>query len=691
MSSPVTDLPGVGQKRAETLLKLGIETTTDLLNHYPFRYEDRRRPVLISELSDGEAALARIRVKRVIRAPAAVRGAFKSRIPMKVVCGDESGEMTLLYFNARWMSGVFHEGTEYWVYGTPKRDLMGVSMAHPEIEAIPEGTDDEGQGGGAGAGIVPVYPLTAGLTQKFLRNLVRHAIPYAESAPETLPEEIVKERRLAPAFYALTNIHFPADEHALNAARYRLVYEELFLFQIRILFSRGTDGADKGKRTCAGGLTVDKAAELFPYELTGAQQRAIEDVRKDMSGAGVMNRLLQGDVGSGKTAVAAAAAFFAAESGFQTAIMAPTEILAVQHFEEFSRLFQDSGIRICLLTSGISAARKREAAEGIQNGDIAIAIGTHALIEPDIVFKNLGLVVTDEQHRFGVRQRLRLREKGEAPDTLVMTATPIPRTLALMLYADLDVSVLDEMPPGRKPVTTRFIDSAKRDDAYGFAERIMAAGGQVYIVAPSIGDEDGEIEEAGIPMASAIELKEEMAERFPHRRIALLHGRMKGDHKEETMRMFTAGEIDMLVCTIVIEVGVNVPNATMMIIENAERFGLAGIHQLRGRVGRGAAKSFCVMISDADTEPAVKRLETLVQETDGFRIAELDLELRGQGDLFGIRQHGLAGFKLADPARHMDILHDANRDAQALLARDHGLGLQEHATLRRAVEEGYRE
>jgi len=615
---------------------------------------------------------------------------------MKVLCGDESGEMTLLYFNARWMAGVFREGAEYWVYGTAHRDLAGVSMAHPEVESIPEGAED-GEAALAGAGFVPVYPLTAGVTQKFLRGLVKSAMPEAASVSDVLPAENAAARRLAPVGYALENIHFPADEHALNAARYRLIYEELFLFQAQVLYARKRGDADTGVCTASESLKPDEAAGLFTYELTGAQRRAIAEIHADMASTSPMRRLLQGDVGSGKTAVAAAAAFFAAKSGFQTAIMAPTEILAAQHFTEFSRLFRDVGISVCMLTSGLSAAQKREAKEGLISGENMIAIGTHALLEPDVTFKNLGLVVTDEQHRFGVRQRLRLREKGKAPDTLVMTATPIPRTLALMLYADLDLSVLDEMPPGRKPVTTRYINSGKRDDAYDFAERVMASGRQVYVVAPSIGDDEGfdqvidsdglvSDETQSVVMASALELVEELAERFPHRRVEVLHGRMKGEKKEEIMQRFTVGLIDMLVSTVVIEVGVNVPNATMMIVESAERFGLAGLHQLRGRVGRGAAKSFCVLISDATTELAVKRLETVAREADGFRIAELDMELRGSGDLFGVRQHGLMGFKIADPAKHMDILQAANRDAQETLARDSGLCLPEHAALRRRIE-----
>ena len=679
--APVTALPGVGAKRAEILGRLGIASVEDLLRHYPVRYEDRRKPVSSSKLKDGEPALARVRVLRIIRAPAYVRGGAgggrAGRIPMKVVCSDESGELTLLFFNARWLSGAFTEGAEYWVYGTPRRDLAGVSMAHPDFEpaSAGEGADDA-QGSAAGPGIVPVYPLTAGVSQRNIRSLVRAALHAAEQAPENLPKELTEERRLAPLSYALWHIHFPEDEHALNAARYRLVYEEFFMLQARLLYRRSVTGAGaEGKRTCAAAFSADDAAGLFPYELTKAQQRSIEEIRSDMAGSTQMNRLLQGDVGSGKTAVAAASAMFAAKSGFQSVIMAPTEILAAQHYEEFSRIFGETGIRIALLTSGLTPRQKNEVKEGLRNGETDIAIGTHALLEPDVAFIRLGLVVTDEQHRFGVQQRLTLREKGGAPDTLVMTATPIPRTLALMLYADLEVSVLDEMPPGRKAVSTRFVDPDRRAAVYDFAEREMAEGRQVYVVAPKIGDdEEAEAEKQGdsefdTMLSTALGLAEELALRFPHRRVEALHGRMKSGEKEDIMRAFSAGEIDMLVSTVVIEVGVNVPNATMMIVENAERFGLAQLHQLRGRVGRGAAKSYCVLISDSKSGLAVKRCETLAKENDGFRIAELDLTLRGPGDIFGVRQHGLPEFKIADPAKHMEILKKANHDAQRYAAQ----------------------
>jgi len=682
---PVTSLPGIGVKRAETLLKLQIRNIDDLLRHYPRRYEDRRRPEPVLSLKNGVAALVRVYVRRVINAPAGMR-----RIPMKVICGDDSGEVTLLFFNTRWLSRAFAEGQEYWVYGTPRIGLAGFFMAHPDFEAVTQ-AGAEGNVQDAGAGIIPIYPLTAGLTQKYLRAAIRAAMPATENMTEFLPDSLLMKRRLAPLAYALKQIHFPEDEHALNAARYRLVYEEWFLLQAKLLFTRFHSRAvsvDKAPRIREEDFCVDDASRLFPYRLTGAQRRVIEEIRMDMTAAAPMHRLLQGDVGSGKTAVAAAAAMFAAGARFQTAVMAPTEILAAQHFMEFERLFHETGVRTALLTSSLSAAQRRDVLEGLKTGEISIVTGTHALIEPGVVFSRLGLVITDEQHRFGVRQRLLLREKGIDPDTLVMTATPIPRTLALMLYADLDVSVLDEMPPGRKPVETRFINSMKRDAAYEFAEREMAAGRQVYVVAPMIDDEetDDPVQDQDA-LKSAVRLSDELSARFPLRRVGVLHGRMKGDKKDVTMRAFAAGEIDLLVCTVVIEVGVNVPNATMMIVENSERFGLAQLHQLRGRVGRGAEKSYCVLISDSKSELSVKRGETLSLEHDGFRIAELDLTLRGPGDIFGVRQHGLPELKIADPAKHMDILRKASEDAKELFLRDQGLEAPEHAILRSMVYE----
>ena len=675
MSEPVTVLPGVGTKRAETLAKLEIKTVDDLLRHYPKRYEDRRRPLQIGELKDGEAALIRVCVLRINKAPDFVRGKTK-RIPMKVYCYDRSGEITLLFFNARWLSGAFQTGAEYWVYGMPKRDQFGVSMAHPDFDLISsEETKDE-----SGAGIIPVYPLTAGVSQKYLRSLIRSALPLAEKCTETLPGDLIKKRNLAPLGFALSNIHFPDDGHSLNAARYRLVYEELFLLQYKLLRARAGADVDAGLLRDARGDEGDAhddneaiqndVIKLFPFELTGAQKRSIEEINTDMTGPVPMRRLLQGDVGSGKTAVAAAAAYIAAKNGLQTAIMAPTEILALQHFQEFTGVFKETFVQVGLLTSGLSVSQKRDVKDGLKNGEVHVVIGTHALIEPDISFKNLGLVVTDEQHRFGVRQRLALKEKGRAPDTLVMTATPIPRTLAMMLYADLDVSVLDEMPPGRMKVTTRFINSSKRESAYEFAEKEIISGRQVYVVAPMIGDEAEDDEADDTALASAIELNEELKTLFPKRRISMLHGRMKSEQKEEIMHMFAAGDIDLLVSTVVIEVGVNIPNASVMIVENAERFGLAQLHQLRGRVGRGAAKSYCILISDSNTDLAVKRLETLAREHDGFKIAELDLSLRGPGDLFGVRQHGLPELKIADPVKHMDILKLANSDAKELIKNE---------------------
>ena len=679
LDDSVTALPGVGKKRAEFLAKLEINTIEDLLRHYPRGYEDRRVTVPVAALKDGEAALVRVRAQNIVSAPGFARKGSAKRIPSKISCNDESGEMTLLFFNARQLAYVFKPGEEYWVYGTPRRDFFGVSMAHPDFEPVVGNAGEPGPvGDGEGRGIVPVYPLSAGLTQRMMRLLTLSAIPSAELLPETLPAEILTERKLAPLPFSLKNIHYPEDEHALNAARYRLVYEEFFSLQYSLLSSRA-DGergkAGDGEITCASTAFADDAVSALPFELTAAQRRVVKEICADMERPVPMRRLLQGDVGSGKTAVAAVAAIVSVKSGFQAAIMAPTEILAAQHFKELENMFQSVGIRTGLLTSGLSAPEKRRVKEGLQSGDIHVAIGTHALIEPDIAFSNLGLVVTDEQHRFGVRQRLALREKGRDPDTLVLTATPIPRTLAMMLYADLDLSALDEMPAGRQKVSTWFINPSKRDAAYGFAEKEISAGRQVYVVAPAIkadlgDDEDEQEQEQEQNIASAEGLYDELTKLFPERRVAMLHGKMKSEQKEGVMSAFADGAIDLLVSTVVIEVGVNVPNASVMIVENAERFGLAQLHQLRGRVGRGEAKSYCILISDTEQGPAYERLTTLAKEHDGFRIAELDLKLRGPGDLFGVRQHGLPEFKIADPAKHMDILLQANADAKRIVGQE---------------------
>ncbi|MDR0876388.1 MAG: ATP-dependent DNA helicase RecG [Clostridiales Family XIII bacterium] len=727
----VAVLPGIGTKRAERLSSLGINSVSDLLRHYPVRYEDRRNIRSIAEVRDGETALIFARVTRVNEPAFAARGKGGTGPPMRLWVTDGSGVLNVLFFNHRYLRNVFAEGARYLFYGAVRVSLDGPSMSHPDFERIEGGADVKGPG------LVPVYGLTAGVTQKMLRNLLAQAIPAAEAEAEVIPGSVVTARHLAPPLYALTNIHFPSDEHALKSARYRLIYEELFLLQagLFLLRNRGkAKGETKGDGSCVflgkthepspfvSLLSVrEEFAGLLPYALTGAQERAISEVFADMAADRPMARLLQGDVGSGKTAVAMAAALFASRRGAQTLYMAPTEILAAQQAAEFARVFEGTGLRVGYLASGLPAGEKAAVKAALAAGDIDILIGTHALIEEDVRAPRLGLAITDEQHRFGVAQRLRLQEKGAGGaaagiHVLVMTATPIPRTLAMLLYGDLDASALDEMPPGRQPVETRLIGADKRDAAYDFAEKEMAKGRQVYVVAAMIdetevdadvdspiksanddgdaddasspcgGRGDSSLESAGVRLKTVVGLAEELAARFPHRRVGVLHGRLKPAEKDEAMGRFASGEIDLLVSTTVVEVGVNVPNAALMIVENAERFGLAQLHQLRGRVGRGAAKSFCVLISDSGSELAARRGEALVSTGDGFRIAEMDLLLRGPGDLFGVRQHGLPELKIADPARHIEVVHEAGEDVKAVFAQDPLLEAPEHAALRTKLD-----
>ncbi|GHU64265.1 ATP-dependent DNA helicase RecG [Clostridia bacterium] len=746
-------LPGVGAKRAQRLTSLKIESVGDLLRHYPVRYEDRRRIRKVTEVRDGETALISARVTRVSVPPFSARGGRGPGPPMRLWATDDSGVLTILFFSHRYLRNTFIEGGRYLFYGTVRASLNGASMAHPDFEKIDEPADGEAV---KAAGFVPVYALTAGVTQKILRNLIGHAIPAADAEGEMIPSRIVTARHLAPPSYALRNIHFPENEHALKSARYRLIYEELFLLQagLFLLRNRGSrlgardDGCvslrpptfallspplsafaslsvfplptEVGGKKASRNPNIDNVREefagLLPYSLTGAQERAIAEIFADMQEARPMARLLQGDVGSGKTAVAMAAALLAGRRGTQTLYMAPTEILAVQQAAEFARVFAQTGLKVACLTSGLTTAGKTAVKEALAAGEIDILVGTHALIEDDVLPSRLGLAVTDEQHRFGVAQRLRLQEKGHrrgdgsagAVDVLVMTATPIPRTLAMLLYGDLDASALDEMPPGRKPIRTRLAGAEKRDAVYEFAEKVMAKGRQVYVVASMIDEREtddglrvgdrndmgcghndigGGPGDDGSALKTVTGLAEELAARFPHRRIGVLHGRMKPAEKDVVMTRFVAGEIALLVCTTVVEVGVNVPNATLMIIENAERFGLSQLHQLRGRVGRGAAKSHCVLISDSNSELAVKRGKALEETNDGFKIAEMDLLLRGPGDLFGVRQHGLPELKIADPAKHIEVVQESGEDVKALFARDPLLKAPEHAALRIKLDE----
>ncbi|MBQ8151863.1 MAG: ATP-dependent DNA helicase RecG, partial [Firmicutes bacterium] len=528
-------------------------------------------------------------------------------------------------------------------------------------------------------GLVPVYPLTKGISQNEIRKLQSNVRELYAEAEEMLPSETLENNRLCPMEYALENIHYARDVKALQEARYRFIYDELLVLQTGLFAVRRNLRNSENGISFDSGVDLSEYTDALPYRLTGAQERAVTEIMADLESGKVMNRLIQGDVGSGKTAVAEIAMFKAVRSGYQAVMMAPTEILARQHYEGFCDAFAPCGITVGLLTGSMGTAARRELLGELKAGKIDILVGTHAVIQPDVEFKRLGLVITDEQHRFGVNQRMSLKEKGENPNMLVMTATPIPRTLAVVLYGDLDVSIIDEMPPGRKPVDTRCVSAKERAAVYDFVEERLRDGGQAYVVTPLI--EESEAIEA----RSAEEVYEELSGRFSSYNVALIHGAMKQAEKDRIMNLFAEGEIDVLVATVVIEVGINVPNATVMVIENAERFGLAQLHQLRGRVGRGSAKSYCRLIIGSESELAIKRGRIMEQSGDGFFIAEEDLKLRGPGEIFGTRQHGLPDLNIADLARHIKVLDHAKETAASIVREDPSLEMEKHAALRRRV------
>ena len=654
LTSPITVLRGIGPQKAKVLERLEIRTLGDLLRFYPRAYDDRRETRKISELIPGESAC----VAAMIASPPTLAHIRKGMDLIKVRAVDETGVLDLTFFNQSWLKNSLQVGQTYLFYGRAEGSLLRKSMASPIVER-------EGLGERTGR-IVPIYPLTAGLSQLFLSRTVRQALDECgDAVPELLPAAIRRENALCSAAYAVENIHFPEGDEALGLARRRLAFEELFLFALGLAGLRSRRSAVTVPPMAAVDMAPFYAA--LPFSLTGAQRRSIDEALADMRSGLPMNRLCQGDVGSGKTMVAAACVYFAARNGRQAALMAPTEILARQHYETLSPLLEPLGLRCALLTGSTGVKARRETNAALAAGDIDLAIGTHALLTGTVTFRDLGLVVTDEQHRFGVAQRAALAEKGLHPHTLVMSATPIPRTLALILYGDLDVSLIDELPPGRQPIETFAVPGSYRPRIYAFLRKHIAQGRQAYIVCPMVesGEEGGEDAKAVKDYASQLQ-----KEVFPDLRVAFVHGKMKPKEKEAVMAAFAAGETDLLVSTTVIEVGVDVPNAAVMVVENAERFGLSQLHQLRGRVGRGKHQSYCILISDNQNEETRQRLKILTKTNDGFRLAEEDLRLRGPGDFFGVRQHGLPGLRVADLGCDAQLLQSAQKSAEALLAGD---------------------
>ncbi len=673
LDAPLSALRGVGERLAETLAKLHLFTVGDLLQHYPRRYEDRARFAPIAGVRDKETVTLAGKVTAVENRPTKTR-----LVITKVSLDDGTGVATLTWFNQWRMKQVFEKllGKRVVAYGTAKRGFASVELAQPEWEAL-----DEGDDGFAVGRIVPIYALTEGIAQGRLRRIIHDAVEnWAERAVETLPESLRREQGLSPVGEALRAVHFPQDMAVLERARRRLVFEELFTMQLLLAGRRTTAREVRGTVFADTAQPVAEIERALPFALTGAQKRVIGEITADMASPHVMNRLLQGDVGSGKTAVAMAALLVAVRNGYQAALMAPTEILAEQHFASLRGTLEALNVHIDLLTGSRTGREKEAARERIRTGETAVVVGTHALIQEAVEFARLGLVVVDEQHRFGVLQRAALAEKGTRPDILVMTATPIPRTLTLTVYGDLDVSILDELPPGRKPVRTHWKRPAEKTAVYEGVRKLLQDGRQAYVVCPLV--EESEKMQARAATELAAHLSQHV---FPEFKVGLLHGQMSADEKDTVMRQFKNGALHVLVATTVIEVGVDVSNAAVMVIEDADRFGLAQLHQLRGRVGRGSASSFCVLLADPKTEDGAERMRVLTETTDGFRIAEEDLRLRGPGEFYGTRQAGISGLRIADVLRDVDILNEARKEAFAVLSRDPKLAWPEHRVLRETL------
>ncbi|HBE9428646.1 ATP-dependent DNA helicase RecG [Clostridioides difficile] len=666
---------GIGPKKADKLNKLGIFTLKDLLYYFPRQFEDRNNLKKIAQLEDGE----KVTIKAVISSIntfSPKEGMTLTKIDVK----DETGSAKLVFFNKSYIKNTFRPGDSILVFGKVKKKFNNLELTSCELEYLTNSPKNTCR-------FMPVYQLTYGVTNKEIMSIIRTVLEDKELIiQEYMPQRIIEKYRLCSIDFAVRNIHSPSSKESLKIALYRIVFEELLILQLGLfVFKSGRNKED--------GIKFEKSKDLkkiisaLPFKLTKAQNRALDEIIQDMNLEKIMNRLVQGDVGSGKTVVALLALANCVLNGYQGALMAPTEILAGQHYISLTESLKDFGINVGLLIGSLTKKQKDTVLEQIKNNEIDILIGTHALIEDKVEFNNIGLVITDEQHRFGVMQRSKLSLKGANPDILVMTATPIPRTLALILYGDLDISIIDELPPGRQPIETIAIEKSKRDRAYNnLVRREVESGRQVYIVCPLV--EESEAIEA----KSAVELVEELrAEYFHDLRLGLLHGKMKSSEKDEVMRLFKNKEIDILVSTTVIEVGVNVPNATLMIIENAERFGLAQLHQLRGRVGRGSHKSYCVLIYDSKTDVCRQRMAIMEETNDGFKISEKDLEIRGPGEFFGTRQHGLPELKVANLFKHIKILKLAQQEARYILGEDNNLQLKENMALKKEIIDKFKD
>lgn len=665
--SSITVLKGIGEKTAQNFAKAGIYTLGDLIGYYPRGYDSFQEPSGISQCADGQVQA----VCGFIEAPLSVRRLNRYQIVTGKIRTEE-GLLPVTWFNTPYLRSAVQPGRRYVFRGRMKKRGNQFTLEQPAFYDSLQYAEKTKQ-------LQPVYPLVSGLTSHMLEKALRQALDGLDLSADYLPGKIREKYQLAEYNFAIYRIHFPSDTHELELARRRLVFDEFFLFILALRRLKTARETVEHSYTLAPTPVTDQVIDGLPYKLTGAQKRVWKQIEADMASPRVMARLVQGDVGSGKTIVAFLALIMAAENQAQGALMVPTEVLARQHQEAFSRLVSQQGLSVTsvLLTGSMTAKEKREAYAKIASGEASVIIGTHALIQEKVQYRRLVLVITDEQHRFGVRQREALSYKGEQPHTLVMSATPIPRTLAVILYGELDVSVIDEMPASRLPIRNCVVDTSYRPKAYAFIRREVEKGRQAYIICPMV--EESEAIEA----ENVIDYTETLRSRLPASiRIEYLHGKMKPREKNEIMERFLRNEIQVLVSTTVVEVGVNVPNATVMMIENSERFGLAQLHQLRGRVGRGAEQSYCIMVYSSDQEAVRKRLDILNKSNDGFEIAARDLELRGPGDLFGLRQSGILNFQIGDVFADASIMQAANEAAEAILEEDAGFEKEEHRKLR---------
>ena len=665
-------IKGVGPNRVKLLNKIGIFTLKDLITYYPRTYEDRSKPKNLYECQDGEEVFVRaIACSRL----SDIR--LRGRTMQKLLIRDETATAEAMWFNQSYLKSKFEQGKEYGFYGRVSKKYGKIELMSPQFD---EGNSTKNTGR-----IIPICPLTYNLSQNNLRKIMENGIKEVYgNLEETLPNYILEEYKLEKINKAVKDIHFPESFNDFNTARTRLVFEELLSVQLALLELKNRYMNEEKGIIFDKNVKISDVINSLPFKLTGAQRRVLEEIEGDMESDKTMNRLLQGDVGSGKTVVAMCSAYKAVKSGYQAAIMAPTAILANQHLENFKNILEKFDIKMELLISGITKKKKEDILQRLENGEIDIIIGTHALIEDNVKFKNLGLVVTDEQHRFGVKQRSKIASKGNNPDVLVMTATPIPRTLALILYGDLDISIIDELPPNRKKIETFAVNKNMTDRVNAFIKKQIDEGRQAYIVCPLV-EENEEMD-----LKSVEKLYETYkTEVFPEYKVEYIHGKLKQKEKDEIMDRFKKGEIDILISTTVIEVGVDVPNSNIMVIENAERFGLAQLHQLRGRVGRGEYKSYCILKYEGKGETVRKRMKVMCDTNDGFIISEKDLELRGSGDFFGTMQHGLPEFKIANLFEDMKILKVAQEAAIKILSKDPKLENKENVLLKRLIRDKF--